>query len=288
MNLSDLGAIQTAYPGRLISLYDVLRFHAHKFIELARLMAEIRKELAITIDKGQTRVPETGASRITAGFGALAQSFRDVGLFVSEATLNRVVSHFKAGSHINKDTINSIESLENVMIDELGQKIIYLIPQEKSKHLNEEAPFGSDVLSNFSSATHDIAEAGHCYAVGRNTACVFHCIRVLELGLNALAVSLGISYPIENKRSWGKILTPMREQIELRSKSKELVWKVRTPLLENAYTFLVAAKNAWRDDTMHVAAKYDEQEAERIRGATKSFMQELSKLIDEKGKFLKP
>ena len=51
--------------------------------------------------------------------------------------------------------------------------------------------FGPDVFNNFSSANDDIDEAGKCLALGRGTACVMHLMRVLEVGLAALASALG-------------------------------------------------------------------------------------------------
>lgn len=41
-----------------------------------------------------------------------------------------------------------------------------------------------DVQKRFSSTLYDFAEAAKCYALSRSTACVSHCMRVLEVGLD--------------------------------------------------------------------------------------------------------
>lgn len=55
--------------------------------------------------------------------------------------------------------------------------------------------FGEKVSLNFPSALEDIKEVGNCYATDRNTACVFHCMRVVEYGLRALAKRLRVKLP---------------------------------------------------------------------------------------------
>ena len=53
--------------------------------------------------------------------------------------------------------------------------------------------FGDDVARAFPSSKGDIDEAGKCLALDRGTACVFHLMRILEIGLQLLAAKLGIS-----------------------------------------------------------------------------------------------
>ena len=73
--------------------------------------------------------------------------------------------------------------------------------------------FGSEVTENFKSALYDINEAGKCFALGRDTACVFHLMRVLEHGLRVVAKKLKIKFitkrgttiPVD-LQEWGAII----------------------------------------------------------------------------------
>jgi hypothetical protein len=76
---------------------------------------------------------------------------------------------------------------------ELTERVFVQIDSDRSAYMTtpEESAvspiFGTDVANNFSSAMNDAWGAGLCFATLRNTACVFHCMRVLEKGLISLA-----------------------------------------------------------------------------------------------------
>lgn len=53
--------------------------------------------------------------------------------------------------------------------------------------------------------------------------------------------------------------------------------------LSAIYASLDAVKNPWRNDTMHPAAKYTDDEAEHIFVAVKGFMMKLASRCDESG-----
>ncbi len=71
--------------------------------------------------------------------------------------------------------------------DELKSHHFFYIPQGRFAHYMQPVAFGVEVTTKFPTASADIEEAGNCYAVGRNTACVFHLMRVMEIGIRALA-----------------------------------------------------------------------------------------------------
>jgi hypothetical protein len=58
---------------------------------------------------------------------------------------------------------------------------------------------GKEVFDAFPTANNDVSEAGMCLAFERGTACVMHCMRILEVGLVALAADLGIG----RQNDWG-------------------------------------------------------------------------------------
>ena len=69
------------------------------------------------------------------------------------------------------------------------QSILFLDYVEASLYSGRSG-VDSEVIAAFPSARDDLAEAAKCLALGRATAVVFHCMRVLEIALRAVAQTL--------------------------------------------------------------------------------------------------
>lgn len=127
----------------------------------------------------------------------------------------------------------------------------------------------------FPSASYDIAEAGKCIALGRWTAVVMHSMRVLDVGLTALARQYGL----EADRNWNQTLN----QIE--AKTREVAKRTHGDEGEQwaaeAATHLRFVKNAWRNHAMHPKEKYDEERAVAIFEHSADFMKHLAKKLSE-------
>ena len=66
-------------------------------------------------------------------------------------------------------------------------------PKSTSKPPTNIEEAWTPVFGSFPSTKYDVLEALKSYALGRNTACVFHLMRVLELGLGALGTVFNVS-----------------------------------------------------------------------------------------------
>jgi hypothetical protein len=76
--------------------------------------------------------------------------------------------------------------------DELAEPRFYSIAPEKLDFLREYPPFFPvEVTSKFPRANKDLLEATRCYAFERNTSCMFHLMRALEIVLKTFAETLG-------------------------------------------------------------------------------------------------
>src|SRR5207253_1328337 len=130
--------------------------------------------------------------------------------------------------------------------------------------------FGQEVYDNFPSTRNDVAEAGNCFAVNRYTACVFHCMRVLEKGLHALVHDLnnrygaGITFSkTVEETNWGPIIDEIHNTLTQPKRQNILNPK---PTQQDLSFYSKAArefeyfKNAWRDDVSHSRSSYDENE----------------------------
>jgi hypothetical protein len=95
---------------------------------------------------------------------------------------------------------DELKTIRGRILDELRLPRFFFIPREKAKFFelrdgtgNVIPAFGPEVHKRFGKvAGRDIDEAGKCYAAGRNTACVFHVMRVIEVGLEHFQKRLNV------------------------------------------------------------------------------------------------
>jgi hypothetical protein len=130
-------------------------------------------------------------------------------------------------------------------------------------------------------------EAAKCLALGRATACVFHLMRLMEVGIRAVARCLNIPDPTRAAdRNWGAILREIKTDLDAHvgvAPMKAWATSGDKELFESAYASLDAVRVAWRNTTMHVENKYTIDEGEHILAAVKGFMTKLASRCDENG-----
>lgn len=163
---------------------------------------------------------------------------------------------------------------------EASLKLFFSLDTEKSKHYQSIDAFGEKVADQFPSASYDVSEANRCYAVGRNTACVFHLMRVLESGLAALAKQFNCPYDHTN---WETIILRIEKEITNIDKNpnRPASWKDEREFYSQCASHFRVLKDAWRNYTAHVRGKYDEQEALDMLGNVRGFMQKLATRLHE-------
>ncbi len=166
--------------------------------------------------------------------------------------------------------------LSQMVADELAEQKFYTLGSGDARWFEDAEPFGLEVEDAFPSAAFDIEEAAKCRALGRWTASVMHLMRVMEVGLAALARHYGI----DHQANWNQVLN----QIE--AKTREIGKRTHGEEAEQwaaeAATHLRFVKNAWRNHAMHPRSQYDPDRAKAVFENTRSFMQHLAtKLIED-------
>jgi hypothetical protein len=166
----------------------------------------------------------------------------------------------------------ALSDLRLRLTDELNEREFLYVPPERVGFYKEQMLFGQDVNDRFPSAIDDIEGAGKCLALGEGTACVLHCMRVMEVGLRALAGSLGVPYA----PSWESYLGQIAARIGAKRKTKGVKWRRDEKFYAGISGDLMTVKQAWRNPTMHVGRKYSIDEAEEIFIAVRRFMKVLA------------
>lgn len=270
-------------PYRLVSLLDMLTFDAG---ELARAMQFLAEAYRIVDRPSYNDVlfadlPE--GEWLLKNVLSVLEYCNKAGFPMTKVTLERIPNLGEKPGCPSSLIAEVLGEATRRLRDEAGiHKILKLLPDRVPFYEQTTPLFGGDVANAFPSATFDISESGKCFALGRNTACVFHLMRALELGLSALGAVFGVSLAHTN---WA----PALDQIEskIRDMHKDPIWKARPDCKEQQEFYAQAAshfgifKDAWRNYTAHARGKYDEQEASDILTSVRAFMQKLSTRLHE-------
>ena len=83
-----------------------------------------------------------------------------------------------------------ISELKDHIVLDTGDIYFQAVDSDKVKFYNKN--FSDQISTAFPSAHDDICEAGSAFALNRYTACAFHLIRAMEIGLRSLARASGV------------------------------------------------------------------------------------------------
>jgi hypothetical protein len=116
-------------------------------------------------------------------------------------------------------------------------------------------------------------EAGKCIASARETAAVFHLMRIMEVGVQKFGRKLGVG--LTNEKVWQVILDEINKAIK-NKQVKTSKQKARQAIYAECAAHLFNVKLAWRNPVMHPKASYTAEETEEIFNHAKSFMRHLA------------
>lgn len=280
---------------RLVSLWDIMdRFLLNEIVgAVGRLAATTQ---VLQDEPRQTAFPKTDYDDLVRDLKIILDCATTNGMLASQASARdalEILKRVQPNQPIVSTDRHLLGSACGATVgrfsDEAKGRYVLVLPSPMI-HLYEQAEplFGVTVDTQFKKlARREIEEAGKCLALDRNTACVFHLMRAIEVALEAVRTCLGIPAPTKGQhKAWGAALDRIREEIEGREK---LTWprqwssKEDKKLFQQVYASLDAIKDAWRDSTMHVESDYNAREAAHLFALTKGFMQKVASRLDEDG-----
>lgn len=134
--------------------------------------------------------------------------------------------------------------------------------------------FGTEVLSAFSDALYDIEEAVVCIGLSRNTAAVFHLMRVMEVAVSKLCVKCGATFEDKNGKplTWGVLESNIRDKIARQPHDEKSRW-------EELVAHLTGVRLSCRNDTMHPVRKYTDEEARAVFENVRAFMRDAASFV---------
>jgi len=205
-----------------------------------------------------------------------------LGLTASVATARRMRQLLDNPSSTWGQLRDLVDELRGRVEDEMQEALFLFVEETKATLFNDKNLFGQDVTDHFPSATVDIEEAGKCLALSRATACVFHLMRVMEIGLRVLSATLNDpSLDPQRNPNWGAILGRCRAELAKPLAKRSPEWVADEHFLSEAAATLEAVKNAWRNPTMHVEISYDDDKALDVWNSVRAFMRHLATKLKE-------
>ncbi len=281
----------------LISLWDIMqRFRLDKFIKAYQFTASFCQTDALMRQMNPSSayvgMSKSDYSELVSDLETLADLLEDAGLPLSALSATEAIKiaklavpgsrgmMFESGPRLRLD--GHLREIQNRVRDEFVMRHVLIIPPNMVAYYAPNKPlFGGEVDRKFTSATLEIKEAAKCLALSRHTACVFHSMRIMEIGIRGIARCLGIPDPVKPaERNWGKVLASIEKAIEakrptLSSEDREY--------FDRAYVALDKIRSLWRNPTMHVEKTYLQQDASDIFDAVRIFMRTLASRLDEDG-----
>jgi hypothetical protein len=264
-------------PYRLMTWWGMEKFAAAKFYELTRLLSYVERHFVQQIQAVgayATIEPSKGDGTGETFLSKLTMVCTQLSLKTSLKCVQYISSLSDSGTTYGQMK-EATTQLQRTIQWEMEEKLFMYIPPTRAERFNLPEAFGADVARNFPSATFDIWEAGNSFAAGRSTACVFHLMRVLELGLIPFATIFGVPADREN---WHPIIERIESKIRDMGKdpNKLLDWKEKQESYSQIANSFMFFKDAWRNYTAHARGKYIEDEADAIYRNVGSFMKRLA------------
>jgi len=265
--------------GKLLSLRDMLEYTGAR---LSILLAQLRELEQLLKPVRSANLGGPGAeAAIRELLIGIAQECEKLSLPTSFAQILR--ERLDNGA-LPAALASSFNLLHETIERDLEKSLSLLLSPDEAEQYREPTASFPKTMSAFPKAASDITAARRCFLLGQDTACVFHCMGILQYGLYSLASNLEVEFPwsieLEN---WQTVI----ERIEAAIKKKRGDLRKgderddQLKFYSGLATRFTYFKDAWRNHVCHLRETYDHDEAFTVLLHTKDFMELLSSRLKE-------
>lgn len=256
---------------QIVSMWDMTKFHADVFVEIARKIGGLHGWLSAELfkNKANTNWGSGFIKQTKESLDAIEFVCQQEGLDMVLAQCQRTRSILETRLTIENIT-GAVEQITIRLEDELRTKLFLSLTGAEARLYTDAIPFGQDVADMFPGASSDIEEAAKCLALSRFTACVFHCMRGVEDSLDKFMLKLLPTLNPSGAPNWGDKLRKINDELVRRQRLPNSDPNQKT--YEEFHAHIKAMKNVWRDTTMHLEKTYTEEQANKIYRHVKDFM----------------
>lgn len=161
---------------------------------------------------------------------------------------------------------------------ELHYRRFAFVPTSKARILDNKARDWEPVWLAVPDAKIDSVDAVECYALDKNTACVFHLMRVAEHCLRVVARRLKVTLTHKGKPEalefavWDKIITGCNNKIQkAHAMARSPKAQAQLELFSDAAQHCTFMKDIWRNNVSHARDPYIESEALTVMTRVRDF-----------------
>jgi len=276
--------IRRGIPGRLWSLFDMLKVNAESFVSaidhLAYLQALARDFENTLVRKGATvKAIEIKDRKAVGVDDTLGQLRHDCEVLELRYTIKHINRCLDSGPVVPSILRSTLEEIVLRFRDELENVSLYALDHTHAEFYEQSQGDWGKVVERFCCAF-DIDEARKCFGLDRYTASVFHLMKVVEAGVLEMQVFLRSS---DVKAHFGSVvgkLENMTQKMEYQHIPAHL--QPYLPFMREILTQLHAVKDSWRNKVAHVDAfiipsdTFTEELANGVHDATLLLMNKMA------------
>jgi hypothetical protein len=278
-------------PNGLWSLWDMMNFMIPHYLAALRVaQQEISVAQANLHGRDDQAIEGMHKDRIRQNMQYVLKKADEYGL---ETVHDRVERIFAATTpdeiigwtEVSRQMLALIEAFE----DDTKFLYLYAYPKAKGKLVVQVGNDWAAAIEAFPAVKDDISHGVDLYALGHNMACVFHLMRVAEVGVQRLGKKLGVSLTKVTATkltdlTWHQILDALNPKLKALPQTTPAK-KAKYEKYSAIQSYLYGVKDAWRNPTMHPRkAGYSDLETLDIINHTRSFMNELASVVSPKKK----
>lgn len=251
---------------RFWSLWDMLQSYLPIY-ELALDLQKIRRSAELVAGSG---VPDWTQDEFLAHLEKIQQVCADYDFSHTSRLAQKAMSR---PLKTHDDIAHTLNYLSDSLVNELEKEAVFRIPPERQGYFECTELFGPEVAVAFPSCARDIRQAGNCYALGQEDACVHHLMLVLERGLYALANKVDV--PPE-RANWQNVINEIGKKLKPMPRGPEREFYEE---VNSQFGFL---KVAYRNHSEHAREdRYDMPKALSILNHVREFMKQLAVRCEE-------
>jgi len=286
-----LAGTPTSEPRRLWSLWDMIT------VKFAELYADLNTLWLLQHNAEQ----RAQIARMNSGLGSIGSTGAESSQYIDDATKRmaagvwkNLLDHTKEleidpvrdrlirmGNLLEWKTdwaafAREVKILQETIEDQLRRKHISMVPNNKVPRLDRYNQLWDDAIKAFENdIEYEINDAEWCYLTDNNTACVFHCMRILEKGLERLCALLSVEY---GQDQWLVVIQNIEAKIrEMQALKRGQEQTGKLTYFSEAAIHFIFIKDAWRNHVSHARSYYDEHQALSVLTHVSDLMRQLSK-----------
>ncbi len=179
---------------------------------------------------------------------------------------------------------NQAKTMLEAIHSELRYRRFAFVPTPKATLHDKFGSSWEEIWKQFPEVKEDSQDAIDCYALEKNTACVFHMMRVAELGLRNIAKKVRVKLTDKGKplpvefATWNKVIDGIKSRITAaRAKPKSARQNKQLQFYSDAADQCTYIRDLWRNDVSHHRKGFNDGEALGVVDRVQQFMELLVK-----------